>query len=89
MRLYSWLKNLVREVSPTSIVLLIEIALRIMRKQPFHILTMEPTYSEGGMFTNHNCDFMQEQIFKASYDLGFATESSNESHLHWRVYAAC
>jgi hypothetical protein len=89
MRLYSRLKNFIKGVLPTSIVLLIEIALRVKRQQPFHVLTMEPSYNEDGMFTNHNCDFMQEPLFKAAYDLGFATESSNESHLHWRVYTAC
>lgn len=55
-----------------------------------YILRYTPTYDEDGLFTNHNCDFMQDPKFKEAYDLGFASGSStNGWHIHWRVHVAC
>jgi len=54
-----------------------------------HVLKYAPTYDEDGLFTNHNCDFMKDPLFKKSYDLGFSTGSSGAWHLHWRVYVLC
>ena len=54
-----------------------------------YTLNFESTYNEDGLYTNHNCDFMEDNLFKEAYDLGFATGSSKGWHLHWRVYIAC
>jgi len=58
-------------------------------KKPVFILNYRPTYDEDGLFTNHNCDFVDDPLFKTSYDLGFETNSSKNWHLRWRVYIAC
>ena len=74
MPFHSKLKNLIEKTLPASIILLIEIALRMKRKQPLHILKVEPTYKEDGLFTNHNCEFMQDPLFKEAYDLGYSSQ---------------
>ena len=47
------------------------------------------TYNEDGLYTNHNCDFLKDPLFKEAYSVGFATGSSQGWHLRWRVYIAC
>ena len=37
-----------------------------------YVLKYKPTYDEDGLFTNHNCDFMKDPLFKKSYDLGYS-----------------
>ncbi len=64
-------------------------ALFKMHDKKTWVLKYEPTYNEDGLYTNHNCDFMKDPLFKEAYDLGFATNSTNQWHLHWRVYVAC
>jgi O-methyltransferase len=54
-----------------------------------YVLKYKPTYDEDGLFTNHNCDFMKDPLFKKSYDLGYSTDPSNSWHSHWRVYTLC
>jgi O-methyltransferase len=54
-----------------------------------YILNYKPTYDEDGLFTNHNCDFMKDELFKESYDLGFATGSTKGWHIHWRLHVLC
>jgi len=54
-----------------------------------YVLKYKPTYDEDGLFTNHNCDFMSDSLFKESYNLGYSTGSTNGWHLHWRVYTLC
>jgi len=65
------------------------ILLLLMRRKRTTLLRYKPTYNEDGLFTNHNCDFIDDPLFKKAYELGFATGSSKGWHARWRVYTAC
>ncbi|MCK5541078.1 MAG: hypothetical protein KAI40_00180 [Desulfobacterales bacterium] len=54
-----------------------------------YVLKYPATYDEDGLYTNHNCDFINDPLFKEAYKLGFDTGSSKGWHLQWRVYIAC
>jgi len=58
-------------------------------KKRVFILNYTPTYDEDGLFTNHNCDFVDDPLFKTSYELGFETGGSGNWHWRWRVYIVC
>ncbi|MGD1151766.1 MAG: TylF/MycF/NovP-related O-methyltransferase [Syntrophales bacterium] len=45
-----------------------------------------PTYNEDGLFTNHNCDFIRDEKFRAAYDKGFSTGSTQDWHIRWRIH---
>ena len=65
------------------------ILLLLMRRKRTTLLRYKPTYNEDGLFTNHNCDFIDDPLFKEAYELGFSTGSSKGWHARWRVYTAC
>lgn len=64
-------------------------ALRSLLPSKKYTLKYPATYNEDGLYTNHNCDFLKDPLFKEAYRLGFATGSSKGWHLQWRVYIAC
>ena len=45
-------------------------------KKLAYVLRYRPTYDEDGLFTNHNCDFINDQRFRKTYELGFSTGST-------------
>ncbi len=47
------------------------------------------TYSQDGLITNHNADFLHDPLFAESYRMGKATGSWGDSDLEWRAYVAC
>jgi len=59
------------------------------RRRSVYVLKYSPTYNEDGLFTNHNCDFVDEKRFDEAYHLGFETGSTNGWHIRWRVHVAC
>lgn len=44
------------------------------------------TYNEDGIFTNHNCDFLDDARFQHAYNYGFGTGSTQGWHIRWRVH---
>ena len=48
--------------------------------------TFVPTYREDGLATVHNCDFIREPQFKASYDAALEMDSANQ--MRWRSHVA-
>jgi hypothetical protein len=44
------------------------------------------TYNEDGLFTNHNCDFVNDDSFQHAYNLGFGTGSTQGWHIRWRIH---
>ena len=47
------------------------------------------TYKQDGLATEHNADFMKDEAFMKSYNLGKNTGSWRKSEIHWRAYVAC
>lgn len=55
------------------------------------------TYNQDGLATRHNCDFIEDDLFKASYARGKSTGSwtgswtppGGETDIHWRAHVAC
>lgn len=52
-------------------------------------LTSPLTYAQDGLYTIHNCDFVNDLHFAESYRLGKATGSWGSEDIHWRAYIAC
>jgi len=52
-------------------------------------LIRSSTYNEDGMATCHNCDFMKDELFLQSYNLGKNTKSWGGWKVHYRVYICC
>ncbi len=46
-------------------------------------------YKTDGLYTVHNSDFINEPLFKQSYQLGKETGSWGSSDVHWRAYICC
>ena len=87
-------RKIVKQVLPDKIVSNLNLIYGSLYRKLYtppkkYILKYAPTYNEDGLYTNHNCDFMEDPLFKEAYDLGFATGSSKGWHMHWRVYIAC
>jgi len=61
----------------------------------FHLLPKAGiTYSHDLLYTFHNCDFIQEPKFRASYNLGRATDVNNtvlhgDNEIYWRIHVLC
>lgn len=49
----------------------------------------DPTFSQDGLVTRHNADFMYDPLFAESYRLGKATGSWPGGEPAWRTYVAC
>jgi len=81
-------KKLIRNIIELPVDILEKIYSKIFRLNRY-VLKYKPTYDEDGLFTNHNCDFMEDPLFKQSYNLGFSTGSIGNWHLHWRIYILC
>jgi len=47
------------------------------------------TYNQDGLATQHNCDFLKDELFMQSYERGKSLESWQSLDIHWRVYIAC
>ncbi|HXG85359.1 MAG TPA: TylF/MycF/NovP-related O-methyltransferase [Pyrinomonadaceae bacterium] len=47
------------------------------------------SYSEDGLITQHNADFMNEERFARAYRIGESTNSWNGWQTHWRSHVAC
>jgi len=47
------------------------------------------TYDEDGLYTNHNCDFCNEEPFSEAYKVAMACDPNFYWHSRWRVYTAC
>jgi hypothetical protein len=63
---------------------------RIIKKR-FNIDTLPAglTYSQDGLYTVHNADFVIEPRFAQSYQKGKNTLSWGNADIHWRAYTAC
>src|SRR2546428_4329051 len=57
--------------------------------EPHELVTGPLTYNQDGLASCHNCDFMRDQLFLESYDLGKSTGSWGNASVHWRAYVAC
>lgn len=47
------------------------------------------TYDNDGLRTLHNCDFLQDPLFREAYRLGRATDSWHGYDIEWRAYVVC
>jgi O-methyltransferase len=47
------------------------------------------SYNQDGLATQHNCDFLRDEKFARSYDLGRSTGSWLGGEPAWRAYVAC
>lgn len=49
------------------------------------------TYQEDGLGTTHNCDFMKDELFIKSFNLGVSTRAwgGKNAENHWRMYVVC
>ncbi len=53
------------------------------------LLHLPLTYKTDGLYTIHNCDFIQDKLFAESYKYGKLTGSWGDSDLQWRAYIGC
>jgi hypothetical protein len=78
-----------------QIVFLFNIFFRFLNKisigfiKPLYIIKFRPTYDEDGLVTSHNSDFLKNDNFIRSYNLGFNTGSSYGWNIRWRIHIAC
>lgn len=60
-----------------------------MIRNPDNYIWGHLTYNQDGLATCHNCDFMKDEHFIKSYNLGAKTGSWGPSNIHWRAYVTC
>lgn len=77
-------RRVLRKIIPTRVVKSIG-----MPSDPDRYSCKRWTYNEDGLATEHNCDFMQDQLFLESYGLGERTGSWRGAKPHWRAYVCC
>lgn len=66
--------------------------LRLLRRPHYYELVPGPmNYSQDGMATSHNADFLQDPLFMEAYRLGEDTGSwgVRPTEHHWRAYVNC
>ncbi len=80
------IKNAVKSVLPKSVLRLIWAIKYYEIPKP---VEYPPTYSQDGLTTMHNCDFMKDELFLTAYNLGKSTGSWKGAEIHWRAYVAC
>jgi O-methyltransferase len=81
------LKTFIKRTFPPQIVKI----LRLLRHPNlFDVVTGPLTYNQDGLATKHNCDFLQDPRFMASYRLGEQagswTRDGKNLPIHYRVY---
>jgi len=59
------------------------------KKKKEYIHFPNPKFHNDGLATYHNCDFINEPLFKESYSLGKATGSWGEGEPLWRCHVCC
>lgn len=64
-------------------------ALRVLKRPELYMPLTEVSYSQDGLITQHNADFMKDERFARAYQIGEATNSWNGWQVHWRVHVAC
>jgi O-methyltransferase len=86
----------IRRVLPTRAVLLIAVIRRILRLPDAtlrallpHLIRGHQRFQEDGLFSLHNCDFLNEPRFQKAYALGEATGSWGGYQVRWRAYVVC
>jgi O-methyltransferase len=78
-------KAILRNVIPSRAVK----SLRMLIDPNRYVSARSWAYSEDGLATEHNCDFMRDPLFLESYNLGKATGSWGTADIHWRAYVVC
>jgi hypothetical protein len=80
-------RGLLRKVVPRRVVK----SIRVLRNPDRYVAKSNVpwTYNQDGLCTVHNCDFMQDPLFLASYNLGKATGSWGAADIHWRAHVVC
>lgn len=79
----SLLKKILKKIFPSEVVKLIKMI------KNFRLVQGPLTYNKDGLATRHNCDFMNDPLFKEAYKLGKRLNSWGRVDIHWRAYIAC
>ena len=64
-------------------------ALRVFRDPELVLPFENVTYSQDGLVTAHNSDFMNDPRFVRAYKKGEETGSWGGARIHWRAFVAC
>ncbi len=64
-------------------------AMRALLTRPLAREEQEYSYSQDGLKSIHNCDFMQDVEFIDAYCAGDSTGSWQGNRIHWRVKICC
>lgn len=81
----SLIKKLLKKILPAKAIKLIQ----MIRNYRSYVYIEDLTYNQDGLATMHNCDFMNDPLFRESYKLGKGTGSWGGSDINWRAYIAC
>jgi len=80
------IKEVFKKILPKKIINLIWNLKRIAN---FRVVRGPLTYNLDGLATRHNCDFMNEWLFKKAYIAGKKTGSWKDADIFWRAHLVC